>query len=265
MLSIALAPDFASTGKLYAFYAGSATGGDLQIDEFTAGGDSADLATRRPVLTIEHSESPEPQRRPAPVRSRRIPLHLDRRRRPRLRERARSSTILLGKVLRIDPRQAGGAPYTVPADNPVRRRRRARRDLELRPAQSLPLLIRPPDGSAGDRRRRPAGAARRSTTTWPRAPAAATTTAGPASRARSTAARPVTESATRSPATVFPILEYDHDDRTARSSAATSPATRASATSSVATSTPTSAPASSARCSPALPLGERRALRGRFR
>ena len=31
---------------------------------------------------------------------------------------AQNRAPLLGKILRIDPRQSGGAPYTVPADNP---------------------------------------------------------------------------------------------------------------------------------------------------
>ena len=58
MWSIALAPDFATTGRLYAAYAGSTTGGDFQLDEFTAVGNTVDLATRRPVLTFEHSDRP---------------------------------------------------------------------------------------------------------------------------------------------------------------------------------------------------------------
>ena len=63
---------------------------------------------------------------------------------------------LLGKILRIDPQQAGGRPYTVPAGNPFARpRRRARRDLRLRPAQPVALLVRPPYRRPRDRRRRP--------------------------------------------------------------------------------------------------------------
>ena len=75
-------------------------------------------------------------------------------------------------------------PYAVPPDNPFRAtRRRAARDLGLRPAQPLALLLRP-------RHRRPVRSAtsartgaRRSTWAWPRA-AAARTTAGTSSRAR---------------------------------------------------------------------------------
>lgn len=117
MFSIALAPDFISTGKLYAFYAGSVTGGDLQIDEFTASGDSVDLATRRSVLTIEHSDSPNHnggQLQFGPDGY----LYIATGDGDRRAINAQDSTVLLGKILRIDPRQADGAPYSIPADNP---------------------------------------------------------------------------------------------------------------------------------------------------
>ena len=50
------APDYASSGKLYVYYTDS--GGDIRIEEFTrsaADPETADPATRRPILTIEHS------------------------------------------------------------------------------------------------------------------------------------------------------------------------------------------------------------------
>jgi glucose/arabinose dehydrogenase len=46
LLSVAAAPDFAATGRLYVYY--TDLGGDIRIDEFTPGG-------QRNVLTIEHS------------------------------------------------------------------------------------------------------------------------------------------------------------------------------------------------------------------
>jgi glucose/arabinose dehydrogenase len=48
LLSVAAAPDFASTGRLYVYY--TDLGGDIRIDEFTAG-------VRREILTIEHSSA----------------------------------------------------------------------------------------------------------------------------------------------------------------------------------------------------------------
>ncbi len=46
LLSVAAAPDFAATGRLFVYY--TDLGGDIRIDELTPGG-------RRGVLTIEHS------------------------------------------------------------------------------------------------------------------------------------------------------------------------------------------------------------------
>jgi hypothetical protein len=54
--SIALAPDYAASGRLYVFYTG--TDGDLTVDELrrsTGDPDRAEPTSRRRVLTIEHS------------------------------------------------------------------------------------------------------------------------------------------------------------------------------------------------------------------
>ncbi len=53
LLSMALAPDYASTGHFYVYYTAAGTGA-VQIDEYTAAGNSASAATRRPILTIPH-------------------------------------------------------------------------------------------------------------------------------------------------------------------------------------------------------------------
>ena len=55
---------------------------------------------------------------------------------------AQNTDSLLGKLLRIDPRPSGGQPYSVPADNPFVGKPGPRRDLQLRPAQPVPLLLR---------------------------------------------------------------------------------------------------------------------------
>jgi glucose/arabinose dehydrogenase len=124
LLSMALAPDFASTGRFYVAYTGVAAAGgslgDVHLDELTANGDSANLSSRRPVLTIAHSQfanhnggqlefgpdgylwlstgdgggTGDPQ------------------------QNSQNPNSLLGKLLRISPRPGGTAPYTVPADNP---------------------------------------------------------------------------------------------------------------------------------------------------
>ena len=56
LLSIVAAPDYASSGKVYVYY--TEPGGDIRIDELTrsaADSETADPASRRNVLTIEHS------------------------------------------------------------------------------------------------------------------------------------------------------------------------------------------------------------------
>ena len=61
---------------------------------------------------------------------------------------------LLGKILRIDV--DSGETYAVPADNPFAgQERRAAGNVGLRLAQSMALLIRPPNRRPVDRRRRP--------------------------------------------------------------------------------------------------------------
>jgi glucose/arabinose dehydrogenase len=55
LLAFAVAPDYATSGRVFAYYVNKA--GDLQLDEYrrTADGpDRSDLGTRRPILTIPH-------------------------------------------------------------------------------------------------------------------------------------------------------------------------------------------------------------------
>jgi glucose/arabinose dehydrogenase len=58
LLAFALAPDYAASGRVFAFYTDK--GNDLQLDEFRRTGegpDRSDLSTRRPVLTIQHDQA----------------------------------------------------------------------------------------------------------------------------------------------------------------------------------------------------------------
>jgi len=138
LLSIALAPDYASTGRFYAYYTAAGTGatsscaasttdGDrcppIRIDEFRSSGasaDSASAATRRPVMEISH---------PKYANHYGGQLQFDSAGRLYLGvgdggsggdpdDNAQNRASLLGKLLRIDPRQSGGASYTSPGDNP---------------------------------------------------------------------------------------------------------------------------------------------------
>ena len=138
LLSIALAPDYASTGRFYAYYTAAGTGATsgcsssttdgnlcppIRIDEFRSSGGSADTAsaaTRRPVMQISH---PKYQNHYGGQ------LQFDAAGRLYIGvgdggsggdpdDNAQNRASLLGKILRIDPRQSGGASYTVPGDNP---------------------------------------------------------------------------------------------------------------------------------------------------
>jgi glucose/arabinose dehydrogenase len=135
LLSIALAPDFATSGLLYAFYIRDEPGddpgpepgdGDLQIDEFTLAGEPV-LDTRRPVMTIEMLAPDDPpvsihnggQLQFGPDDMLYITVgdgDLDGSGDPF--EVAQDPTSLFGKVLRIDPAQAGAQPYSIPEGNP---------------------------------------------------------------------------------------------------------------------------------------------------
>ena len=58
LLSVVAAPDYASSGKVYVYYTDG--DGDIRVDEFTRSRlapEVADPATRRTVLTIEHSQA----------------------------------------------------------------------------------------------------------------------------------------------------------------------------------------------------------------
>ena len=123
LLSIAAAPDFASSGRLYVAYTGdSAAGGevgDIHIDAFRRG-PSPTQPIREPILRIDHSihdnhNGGQLQFGPDgylyvstgdgggagdPLGS------------------GQSLETLLGKILRIDPRPGEEPPYGIPAGNP---------------------------------------------------------------------------------------------------------------------------------------------------
>jgi glucose/arabinose dehydrogenase len=119
LLSIAPAPDFDDSGRLYADYAKD-TDGTIHVAELRANGATAPLSSLRDVLVIPHpgqSNHNGGQLQFGPEGNLFIStgdgggsddqLH-----------NAQDLTKPLGKILRIDPAPAGVLPYTIPAGNP---------------------------------------------------------------------------------------------------------------------------------------------------
>jgi hypothetical protein len=120
LLSIALSPDFASSGRFFVFYGEDQGEGDIHIAEMTASATFAPLSTLRNLLTIPHpteSNHYGGQLQLGPEGNLFIStgdgggsddeLH-----------NAQNLGTLLGKILRIDPDPSGLAQYSVPAGNP---------------------------------------------------------------------------------------------------------------------------------------------------
>ena len=117
LLSMAFAPDFATSRRLYVYY--TQDGGQAnRIDELRAPtGDAVDPASRRLVLSIPHTTATnhnggQIQFGPDGM------LYLATGDGGNTPAAARDLNSLLGKVLRIDPRGEFDGEYAVPADNP---------------------------------------------------------------------------------------------------------------------------------------------------
>jgi glucose/arabinose dehydrogenase len=119
LLSIAPAPDFDTSGRLYVDYAKDSDG-TIHVAELRAGGATAPLSSLRDVLVIPHpgqSNHNGGQLQFGPEGNLFIStgdgggsddqLH-----------NAQDLTKPLGKILRIDPEPAGVLPYTIPPGNP---------------------------------------------------------------------------------------------------------------------------------------------------
>ena len=121
LLSIALAPDFASSGRLFVYYGEDQGEGEIHIAELKASGTFAPVSTVRDVLPIPHPDAANHyggQLQFGPEGNLFIstgdgggsndPSH-----------NAQDLTEnLLGKILRIDPDPSGLLRYTVPTGNP---------------------------------------------------------------------------------------------------------------------------------------------------
>lgn len=119
LLSMAFAPDYSSSGLFYVFYV-QAGSGSLRVSELRASGNTANPATLRPVITIPHPTAPnhnggQIQFGPDGY------LYIgtgDGGFGDDPSDNSQNLSVLLGKLLRIDPRGSAPGQYTVPADNP---------------------------------------------------------------------------------------------------------------------------------------------------
>jgi glucose/arabinose dehydrogenase len=125
LLSLAFAPDYASSGLFYVDYTDG--NGDTQIVEYKrASADVADPGTARTVLS---------QKQPEPNHNGGLLLFgPDNQLYVGLGDGggggdAQSLGTLLGKILRIDPRADGSKPYRIPSDNPFVGRSGARGEI----------------------------------------------------------------------------------------------------------------------------------------
>jgi glucose/arabinose dehydrogenase len=118
LLSLAFPPDYARSKRFYVYYTDS--NGNIRIDEFKRGTPTrARRGSQRRVIVIPH-----------PVNSNHNGGQLqflgdllyfgtgDGGSGGDPPNNAQNKDVLLGKLLRIDPRPSGGKPYSVPSDNP---------------------------------------------------------------------------------------------------------------------------------------------------
>lgn len=119
LFSMAFSPHFATNDLFYVVYSG--VDGDWHVDEFRANGDIADPASRREVLTVEYPPSPihyAGQLQFGPDGYLYASTGDGGRHGDDPNGNAQNLGLLLGKILRIDPRGAAPGAYTVPAENP---------------------------------------------------------------------------------------------------------------------------------------------------
>ena len=147
LLSIAPAPDFDSTGRFYAAYTGTPAAGARRrrSRRFVPPEPERRHADPRTDPHRRPRRRRQPQRRPAPVRARRLPLHLASATAAAAAIRsktARTPKSCSARSFASTPTRARSSPTRSPraTHSPAGR---PRRDLGLRPAQSLALLLRP--------------------------------------------------------------------------------------------------------------------------
>jgi glucose/arabinose dehydrogenase len=118
LLSIAFPPDYRQSGSFYVYYNDDA--GNIRIDEFKRrGATRADPGSQRQVIEIPHPINANHNGGQMQFLDDLLYFGTgDGGSGGDPPNNAQNKDVLLGKLLRIDPRPAGGAPYTVPPSNP---------------------------------------------------------------------------------------------------------------------------------------------------
>jgi glucose/arabinose dehydrogenase len=118
LLSIAFPPDYRGSGRLYAYYTDRA--GNIRIDEFKRRSPTrAAFGSRRRVIEIPHAENSNHNGGQMQFLGQLLYFATgDGGSAGDPPNNAQNKDVLLGKLLRIDPRPAAGRPYSTPASNP---------------------------------------------------------------------------------------------------------------------------------------------------
>jgi glucose/arabinose dehydrogenase len=118
LLSIAFPPDYASSGSFYVYYNDAA--GNIRIDEFKRQGPTrAAAGSERHVIVIPHPDNANHNGGQMQFLGNLLYFATgDGGSSGDPPDNAQNKGVLLGKLLRIDPRPTGSRPYSVPASNP---------------------------------------------------------------------------------------------------------------------------------------------------
>jgi glucose/arabinose dehydrogenase len=118
LLSIAFPPDYRASGRFYVYYTDDS--GDIRVDEFRRrSAVRAALGSRRAVIRIPHRANSNHNGGQLQFLGNLLYLGTgDGGSGGDPPNNAQNRNVLLGKLLRIDPRPSGGRPYSVPSSNP---------------------------------------------------------------------------------------------------------------------------------------------------
>lgn len=118
LLSIAFPPDYRQSGSFYVFYNDNA--GDIRVDEFKRGSATrAAAGSQRQVIVVPHPVNSNHNGGQMQFLDELLYLGTgDGGSGGDPPNNAQNKDVLLGKLLRIDPRPAAGQPYSTPSTNP---------------------------------------------------------------------------------------------------------------------------------------------------